>query len=155
MVESCYEVEAIIGQRNRSGEIKYLVKWLGYPKDKATWEPIEHLYNCLPKVAQYYEAIELKSKGNFPVHSYLSVFTIWICFSPGIRQIIDSEIHNGHKYFQISFNGEEKNRRIDYETAKYHFAEDIIDFFASRSQWTSTDINSNVSNGEPNADRPV
>ncbi|XP_031635429.1 M-phase phosphoprotein 8-like isoform X3 [Contarinia nasturtii] len=133
MVESCYEVEAIIGQRNRSGEIKYLVKWLGYPKDKATWEPIEHLYNCLPKVAQYYEAIELKS----------------------IRQIIDSEIHNGHKYFQISFNGEEKNRRIDYETAKYHFAEDIIDFFASRSQWTSTDINSNVSNGEPNADRPV
>lgn len=28
------------------GELKYLVKWLGYPKDEMTWEPEEHLMSA-------------------------------------------------------------------------------------------------------------
>ena len=34
-----YEMEAIIAQRRRRGRTEYLVRWVGWPEEDATWEP--------------------------------------------------------------------------------------------------------------------
>ncbi|KAI9598171.1 hypothetical protein BDF19DRAFT_433739 [Syncephalis fuscata] len=41
--EGVYEVEAIIGNRNRKGRQQFLIKWKGYPDDENTWEDIENV----------------------------------------------------------------------------------------------------------------
>jgi hypothetical protein len=38
-----YEVEAILAHAGNGRQRKYLIKWLGYPHDENTWEPIKHL----------------------------------------------------------------------------------------------------------------
>lgn len=38
-----YEVEAILGERERGGKMEYKVHWKGYAIADATWEPEEHL----------------------------------------------------------------------------------------------------------------
>lgn len=37
--ETEYEMEAIISQRCRRGRLEYLVRWVGWPEEDATWEP--------------------------------------------------------------------------------------------------------------------
>ncbi|KAL4889947.1 hypothetical protein BDV59DRAFT_100581 [Aspergillus ambiguus] len=39
--QSEYEVEGILDEFDFDGETKYLVKWLGYPLERCTWEPAE------------------------------------------------------------------------------------------------------------------
>lgn len=41
-----YEVEEIIEERGRAGRKAYLVKWLGYPREQCTWEPVSNLTHC-------------------------------------------------------------------------------------------------------------
>jgi hypothetical protein len=42
--EEKFFVEKVIKMHvNRKGEEEFLVKWLGYPLSKATWEPLDHL----------------------------------------------------------------------------------------------------------------
>lgn len=44
-----YRVESIAGIRVNfiAGYVQYLVKWEGYDWDEATWEPEEHLKECI------------------------------------------------------------------------------------------------------------
>ncbi len=51
--ESAYEVEYIVDEKKKSiyviisdGKEYYLVKWVGYSEDEATWEPHSHLVGC-------------------------------------------------------------------------------------------------------------
>ena len=41
-----YQVDYIMGQRGTGDSAFYLVKWRGYPEDRATWEPAANLANC-------------------------------------------------------------------------------------------------------------
>ncbi|CDI86680.1 Polyprotein, related [Eimeria praecox] len=41
-----YEVDYIMAQRGSGPTTQYLVKWRGFPEDRATWEPTSHLTNC-------------------------------------------------------------------------------------------------------------
>lgn len=41
--ESKYTIEKIIGERTRQKKKQYLIKWKGYTKDKATWEPKDNV----------------------------------------------------------------------------------------------------------------
>ncbi len=34
-----YQVETLLGERRRARGVEFLVKWLGYPRSDATWEP--------------------------------------------------------------------------------------------------------------------
>ncbi|KAG5462033.1 MAG: chromo domain-like protein [Olpidium bornovanus] len=38
-----FEVERVVGQRQRQGRTQYLVRWTGYDASEDTWEPAEHL----------------------------------------------------------------------------------------------------------------
>ncbi|XP_065214706.1 chromobox protein homolog 1-like [Planococcus citri] len=50
--EETYIVEKIVKKRIRKGQEQYLVKWLGYPSSKNTWEPRSHLAECKYLIAQ-------------------------------------------------------------------------------------------------------
>jgi hypothetical protein len=46
-----FQVETILQKRTtKHGGVQYLVKWLGFPKEDNTWEPIENLDGCLDLV---------------------------------------------------------------------------------------------------------
>ncbi|KAL5532624.1 hypothetical protein ACEPAF_4398 [Sanghuangporus sanghuang] len=53
--ETEYEVEAIRDMRKRHGKWEYQVKWLGYPEEENTWEPVEGLRNAPEKLREYHE----------------------------------------------------------------------------------------------------
>lgn len=44
--QSIFSVESIVGKRTINNEVKYNVKWVGYPSSQNTWEPISHLEDC-------------------------------------------------------------------------------------------------------------
>lgn len=45
--EDEYEVDAIVDQRIRDGKhVEFLVQWKHYPSNEATWEPLQHVYDC-------------------------------------------------------------------------------------------------------------
>ena len=50
-----YEVDAILKKRTVNGQTEYLVKWLGYDKEEATWEPTRNLH-CPDKVQEFEES---------------------------------------------------------------------------------------------------
>lgn len=45
--------EKILNHRGRGNRRRYLIKWNGYPKSAATWEPIDHLQPALSLVTDY------------------------------------------------------------------------------------------------------
>lgn len=51
--DSEFEVETIVGKKIVYGEVKYNIKWKGFPKTSNTWEPVENL-DC-PKIIAKYE----------------------------------------------------------------------------------------------------
>jgi transposase InsO family protein len=53
--EDEYEVEAILGRRQRRDRVQYLVKWKGYEVKESTWEPADHLIHAGSIVAEYEE----------------------------------------------------------------------------------------------------
>jgi len=59
-VDQVYEVERIIGHKGKFPNIKYLVKWLNYPDDEATYEPIEN-FEDTKCIQEYWSALKLKN----------------------------------------------------------------------------------------------
>ena len=52
-VENIYTVEKILDKKKEGDTCKYLVKWYGYPKSQATWEPLENLDNVKETVEEF------------------------------------------------------------------------------------------------------
>jgi len=56
--EKEYEVEKIVGHcMDDQGTVHYCVKWLGYPWEQNTWEPLEHFTNCQDLLEDFLETI--------------------------------------------------------------------------------------------------
>jgi hypothetical protein len=64
--EEEYEVEEIIGHRNRrvgrGTRREYLVQWLGYSSLHNTWEPRENLQNAQEKLYRYHQEMDLSGR---------------------------------------------------------------------------------------------
>ena len=58
-----YDVERVIALRKFDDTNKYLIKWLGYPMEEATWEEESNLDNANQCVA-YYKALIHNSRVN-------------------------------------------------------------------------------------------
>nr|AAY34006.1 rhino [Drosophila orena] len=48
-----YKVEKIVGKRHFNERIQYLVKWIDFPHENNTWEPMENVGNCLQLVCDF------------------------------------------------------------------------------------------------------
>jgi hypothetical protein len=48
-----YEVESILDKKKLQGKWKYKIKWVGYPEDQCTWEPIENLDNVVEMLQEF------------------------------------------------------------------------------------------------------
>ncbi|EAS01816.2 chromodomain protein (macronuclear) [Tetrahymena thermophila SB210] len=59
--EPLYEVEAIRGHKGNGKNRLYQIKWLGYPENQNTWEPLENLQNILKMVKQYEDSLKNNS----------------------------------------------------------------------------------------------
>ena len=49
-----WDVEFILDSRRVNGQLEYLVKWTGYPKEESTWEPVTNLKNAKPDIRLFY-----------------------------------------------------------------------------------------------------
>jgi hypothetical protein len=50
-----FEVEKLLLHRIRKrGKTEFLVKWLGYPAEHNTWEPLEGMSHCMDLVQEYW-----------------------------------------------------------------------------------------------------
>ena len=56
-----YEVEKILGKRTINGKIEYKVKWLNYPLEESTWEPITNLDNSKEMVRKFEHSLSKKN----------------------------------------------------------------------------------------------
>ena len=74
--EQSYEVEKIVGDKEKDGIKYYHVKWIGYDDpDDLTWEPIEHLKNCRKSIEAYEKSKKLKAaekRGNMAISDFYS-----------------------------------------------------------------------------------
>ncbi|XP_041103835.1 chromodomain Y-like protein isoform X2 [Polyodon spathula] len=61
--EELYEVESIVDKRkNKKGKTEYLVHWKGYNGDDDTWEPEQHLVNCVEYIHEFNRLLTEKQK---------------------------------------------------------------------------------------------
>ncbi len=58
-----YKVEEILDKKEEKGEIKYLIKWLGWPKASSSCEPTENL-KSIKKMIRDFELNNSKRKTN-------------------------------------------------------------------------------------------
>jgi len=51
--EPHWDVESILRKRRRGRQTEYLVKWVGYPLEESTWEPLENLQNADEAIQEF------------------------------------------------------------------------------------------------------
>ena len=63
--QSLYHVEAIVDyKRGRGRERGYLVKWVDWPAETNTWEPLAHVEHCTEELADFYKSrLEARSRA--------------------------------------------------------------------------------------------
>ncbi|MGH0157634.1 UNVERIFIED_CONTAM: hypothetical protein FKN15_034554, partial [Acipenser sinensis] len=64
------QVESIVAKRkNKKGKTEYLVHWKGYNSDDDTWEPEQHLVNCVEYIHEFNRLLTEKQKDTTLIRS--------------------------------------------------------------------------------------
>jgi hypothetical protein len=50
-----YEVGEVLNIKQRRKDLRYYIRWEGYPKEEYTWEPRHHLVGAEDAIAEYYK----------------------------------------------------------------------------------------------------
>ncbi len=58
--EMVYEIDYIMDHEEEDGQNNYLVKWKGYDKDEATWEPEKNINDPQP-IERYFKLQQMKN----------------------------------------------------------------------------------------------
>ncbi len=70
-----HEVDYIMQHRENNGKYEYLIKWKGYDKDQASWEPEDHINDPQP-VERYFKLLLAKKQAaKVPVRALLADWT--------------------------------------------------------------------------------
>ncbi|KAH8402226.1 hypothetical protein KR009_010497, partial [Drosophila setifemur] len=54
-------VEKITAKRFLHGRPQVLIKWVGYPAEESTWEPMENVGNCMSLLADFEAELFLRT----------------------------------------------------------------------------------------------
>jgi len=60
--DDVYTVEKILDRKLEGRDYKYLIKWYGWPKNQATWEPRENLQNISELLKEFDKERDQKDK---------------------------------------------------------------------------------------------
>lgn len=60
--EEEWEVEKILERGKFNKTVFYRVKWVGYPEEESTWEPIGNLDNCHSAILEFESSLKQSSK---------------------------------------------------------------------------------------------
>ena len=64
--EDDYEVERILEKKGTGKRLRYLVKWIGWPEEDNTWEPVDNLTNAKDLITAFEDTLKAttsKPKG--------------------------------------------------------------------------------------------
>ena len=68
MEEEDYEVEKVVAQRSgRGGRVEYQVKWVGWPLEDCTWEPVSALADCQGVLREWEARHQVADEAAAPV----------------------------------------------------------------------------------------
>jgi hypothetical protein len=65
-----FEVEKIIDHKNEDGELIFKVKWLGFPDEDNTWEPLYNLQNCNKLIEEYMKSFDHSAESSHATSFY-------------------------------------------------------------------------------------
>ena len=107
-IEDYYEVEKIITRRFTGKNRIYLIKWLGYPIEDCTWEPISHL-DKMSNLVDTFDRNFPRSIDKRQLSKYLH------SINKGYKRRIKNKNHVMHK--KVLKNKSNKNNHIliDFE----------------------------------------
>jgi hypothetical protein len=61
--EEAYLIEGVVNHRKRKNNIEYLIKWVGYPSDENSWEPLSEIQLPASRLIDtYLERCDLDTK---------------------------------------------------------------------------------------------
>ena len=76
-----YEVQAIREKKIVNGRDYYFIKWMGWPEDTNTWEPIENLKEVFDLVDEYNKNLQEKNnKNGINSNKVINIFIIKFFF---------------------------------------------------------------------------
>ena len=76
-----YEVQAIREKKIVNGRDYYFIKWMGWPEDTNTWEPIENLKEVFDLVDEYNKNLQEKNnKNGINSNKVINIFIIKFVF---------------------------------------------------------------------------
>jgi hypothetical protein len=61
-----WDVEAILNKRTRGRKTYYLVKWIGYPMEEASWEPEDCVSNAREAIEEFEQRQRRRSSRRAP-----------------------------------------------------------------------------------------
>ena len=120
MGDQIFEVEEILSDKIINNKKHYLVKWKNYPKEEATWEPIENMINCTAIIENYLKKTTKKSarKKKPPNNSKKTekITILGCCYD-----------NDGNIRFAIK--KENKNIFVSNEDMKANYLQDLLKFY--------------------------
>jgi len=135
-----YEVESIVDKRVKKGKVEYLIKWVGWPSDTNTWEPLAHL-DCDEIISKYEEERkqkegeegekEKKQAKKQEVKSRFRGFERGLT----VEKIIGVTKDPGELHFLIKWRGSNEADLVAAREANEKIPQDVIKFYEKSLNW--------------------
>lgn len=122
-----YDIEDIRDIDEVEGVVIYLVKWLGYPPSKNTWEPIQNLDKCEDLIRKR-EQIIVRNLNR----RYFPSSTKSNC-EENVEKILDVFKFSGVQMAKVKFVNSERICFARYEEVKEKCPELLLNFFLHTS----------------------
>lgn len=146
--EAEFDVEALLDMRKINGQAYYLVKWLGYAEEEATWEPLSHLSGSLPLVRLFHER-KTYQKAQIPQKRHEieaksgkegkeSVLEEWFTVSErpfeenrAVRVVKHYRNEKGELQFEVQRDANRENSELSLREMEECDPRRLIEYFAS------------------------
>lgn len=126
-----YNVESIVDKRVKKDTVEYLIKWIGFPNNDNTWEPLEFL-DCYDIISKYEEDISKKNKKEKKTD--LKSASGLKGFARGLtaEKIICATSEPGERKFLVKWKGSDETDLVEAKEANDKIPQVVIKFYEER-----------------------